>query len=364
MEIYFTEQFLTYLSDSFGTMASKIVLLADDSEVEINGDIATLPVELSLVKKGKANINTTKNNFEYEYTGKIKEADKRWKRKSPVLAGALTELTWGTSTGTITDLSLWGLESATELLEGSATNIFPNMTSPSIFGDTMMPTWGTSQDFGYSTEPALYYSSDQALFVRESPTNRLTTEIFERVFNSCTDYSVHILKSWSADVVNEDYGTFPFSFISSSTDLFGQTSSNLYPIYNGSYMDGTSVVPINTMAGLLSYPGVTTEFKYDESNELISFGSASSLTSFFFSTDAGLMYATFSDIQVTVTSTDPIAGFFVTNEMIKNNNTSEEEIPLILYAVKFDNISFTHTPGNYSILKTPKVSLSMDVIII
>jgi hypothetical protein len=149
------------------------------------------------------------------------------------------------------------------------------------------------------------------------------------------------------------------------------TIPDLFPLYSGSRIDGTNVIPMS-MGGIMSYPGMINTFEYGSTGDLISSGSASTLTSFMYQSETGLMLGTFTEFQVAVTSTDPIDGFFITNERIKQKNELGDDIPLILFGCKIDGgLSFNHIPGpneegnlNYTIMKTPKISLSMDVVII
>lgn len=364
---YFTEQFLTYLTTTYATSASKLYLLQDDSSLVFSPDFVELGDDISLVKKVEAEIETEiiKNTFEWK--AKIKNADKKWKTKVPVFAGTLTEVYWGTSTGSLSDLSHWGLESANSLIESEGpVNIYLNITNTSLFGETLLPDFGSGVKYGYSTEPYLYYSSDQPLFVKENPTERLAETIFGDIFNSSTDYKLHIFRG-TPELETDTYGTTTYSYWSSASDFFSMTIPDLFPLYIGSYMDGTNTVPLSTSSGLLFYPGVQTSFEYGENEQITISGSASTLTSFMYQSESGLMLGTFVDFLATVTSTEPINGFFLTNERIKTKNNSEEEIPLILFGCEIDGgVNFTHKAGNgnYSIMKTPKFSLSMDVIVI
>jgi hypothetical protein len=377
VECFFTEQFLTYLADSYGSMASKIYLVADDSEIAVTEDIATIPSELSLVKKKWAYVENTIEKNTFECTGKIKDINPKHKNKSVLIAGILTEMMWGSNTGTLTDLSPWGLESANGLLEESPLNTYGNRTAPSIWGETLVPSWGSDVAYGYSSEPYLYYSSDQPLFIKEFPTEVLTKEIFNRVFNSSTDYSIYPFRG-TPTLINDNYDGTEYSYWSSNSDFYSMTIPDLFPLYSGSHMDGTNVVPIS-IGGVMSYPGMINTFAYSSTGDLISTGSASTLTSFVYQTETGLMLGTFSDFQVKVTSTDVLSGFFVVNEKlkVKNQYVNDEigdDTPLILFGCRINGSSGfqpTHQPGqdglgqdNFTIMKTPKVSLSMDVVII
>lgn len=350
VEIYFTEEFLTYLATSFGTMASKIYLLADDSEPVTVGDIVTLPAEVPLIPNANKEVTTTIEKHSFECVAKIKNINPRHKNKSVVLAGTMTELTWGTSSGTLTDLSPWGLSSANGLLQGSSVHIYDNMTGPGLWGETFTPTWGSTAEYGYSTEPYLFYCSDTALFVKENPTDLLAKEVFSRVFNSSTDYKMHIYRG-SPELVSEIYGNEYYSYWASTSDFYSMTTTD-FPYF--------------------AYPGANSTFSYSSTGELINMGSASSLTSFLYQTETGLMLGTFVDIQSSTTSTTPIDGFFCTNESIKIKKSEEEEVPLVLFGVHIDGgLNFNHQPGtnasgnlNFTIFSTPKISLSMDVIVI
>lgn len=374
VETYFTEEFLTYLATSYGTMASKIYLLVDDSEVTITEDIATLPAEIPLINKYQSAVTSTIEGNTFECTAKIKNIDPKKKNKSILLTGTMTELTWGSSSGTLTDLSPWGLASVNGLLQGSATNIYGNQTAPSIWGETIIPTWGSDVEFGYSSEPYLYYSLDQPIFIQENPTDQLVQAIFSQVFNSSTDYSIHPFRGFPSKIT-DTYGSESYSYWSSESDFFAMTIPDLFPLYSGSRIDGTNVIPLS-IGGFMSYPGVINTFAYGSLGDLITTGSASTLTSFMYQSDTGLMLGSFTDFQVAVTSTETIDGFFFTNDKIKVKKLGlggeiGEDVPLILFGCKVEGLSFGHQPGknemnelNYTVISTPKLSLSMDVVII
>ena len=367
VECFFTEQFLTYLASNYGSMASKIYLIADDSEIVVEQDMATIPPELSLVKKKWAYVENKIEKNIFECTGKIKDINPKHKNKSVLIGGTLTELVWGSNTGSLTDLSPWGLESANGLLTESALNIFNNRTAPSVWGETLIPSWGSDVEFGYSTQPYLYYSSDQPLFVKESPTEALTKEIFNRVFNSSTDYSFHVFRG-NPSLVQDSYNDIGYSYWSSDSDFFSMTIPDLFPLYSGTYIDGVNVAP-TSVSGQMSYPGTINTFAYDSEGALIYSGTASTLTSFMYQSETGLMLGTFVDLYVKVTSSDVLNGFFVTNDKLIN-----DDIPLILFGCRINGSSGfqpTHQPGvdglgqeNHTIMKTPKISFSMDVVII
>jgi hypothetical protein len=141
-------------------------------------------------------------------------------------------------------------------------------------------------------------------------------------------------------------------------------------------MDGTNVIPLS-IGGVTSYPGMINTFVYGSTGDLISTGFASTLTSFMYQSETGLMLGTFCDFQVAATTTQSIDGFFITNDKLKIKNpilNSEigDDIPLILFGCRIDGgFSFSHVPGlnemkqlNYTVMSTPKISLSMDVVII
>lgn len=311
IELVFSEYLLKSLSDSLGSMPEKIGLLATSIDSDTIPDMAIVPPDFKIIKKTISSIQETTENTSVEFSSKIKKIDKKWKNKQVALTGILG--------------------SNTELLETEQSDL---------------------------------------LFIDSTPNKLLSQSFFEKHFNTATSYSIHPLNEWPAIVTKTsmDVGTMQSRFLSVSNSdlLFGSTVPNVFQTYTGTYVEymsgpGTCVLQVDSTTGLLVYSSGT---------------NANSSTSFYYSSETGIFHSTFFDFIVSCTSKDILSGYVLTANNQSSDVLGQETLTtststqLILYAVKFSPpLDFPHIekedePKNFSVLKFPKISLSMDVIII
>jgi hypothetical protein len=180
----------------------------------------------------------------------------------------------------------------------------------------------------YSLIDSINNDSD-LLFANGNPTKDLFETVFYSVFNTCTDYKIYAF-SGTPTVETAEYGTCTYGYWGSQVDFFSIATTNTDTFYP---------------ASLGSSP--------------------STLTSFLYQSETSLMMGTFTELEMRMSGTQTINGFFVTNESIPDLLNTES--PLILFGCSLEGgLSFSTKPDreNYAIITTPKISLSMDVIII
>lgn len=311
IELFFSEYLLKSLSDSLGSIPEKMGLLISSIDSDTVPDMTIVPPDFEIIKKTTSLIQNTTENTSVAFSSKIKKIDKKWKKKKVALTG--------------------NLGSSTELLGSEQTDL---------------------------------------LFVDSSPNELLSKTLFEKHFNTNTNYFIHPIKEWPEDILKEsiNIGTMQSTFLSASTSdlLFGNTVPNVFQTYTGTYVEylsgpDTCVLPLDTNTDLLVYASGT---------------NANSSTCFYYSSETGIFYSTFYDFIVSSTSKDVLSGYILTannqsSEIIDQDTvTTSTPTQLILYTVKFSPpLKFPHQsreeePPNFSVLKFPKISLSMDVIII
>lgn len=196
--VFLNGQLVDLIAEKIGTSVEKFALLATDN-TDIIGDLAYIGEELSLIEKtkrvpdilyGKEDnpfIDESLQLTNIEVNTRLKEANKKWKHKTPVLSQEID-----------------------------------NATSPEI----------------------------GQLFIKDSPSSLLAQEVFSTFFNTTSEYEFHF-SYWlpsEPDYPNKDIlvrpnpSVYEHSYFTSNCSLFYgegiiRPEVNNYPFYNGTYIE-------------------------------------------------------------------------------------------------------------------------------